>query len=86
MHANRKGWLQELAGGSAPGPERIPVAERIEAPRCTRLVVHRKEGMSSCSPRVSILEQLVAVRLHVDDCEEGNGAVVLCLVGIGWDG
>jgi hypothetical protein len=51
----------------------IPVAERISAPGCTGW--SEKGGDVFVQPPVSVLEHLVAVRLHVDDCDEGNGAL-----------
>jgi hypothetical protein len=51
----------------------IPVAERIEAPGWTAW--SEKAGEVFVQPPVSVLEQLVAVRLHGDDCDEGNGAL-----------
>jgi hypothetical protein len=51
----------------------IPVAERIEAPGCAEW--SEKGGDVFVQPPVSVLEQLVAVRLHVDDCDQGNGAL-----------
>jgi ectoine hydroxylase-related dioxygenase (phytanoyl-CoA dioxygenase family) len=52
---------------------RIPVAERIESAACSGW--SRKEGNTFVQPPVSVLESIVAVRLHLDDCDEGNGAL-----------
>ena len=51
----------------------IPVAERIEAPGCAGWSEKGRDVF--VQPPVSVLEQLVAVRLHVDDCDQGNGAL-----------
>lgn len=33
----------------------------------------RKEGVDYARPPVAVLEQMMAVRLHLDDCDESNG-------------
>ena len=51
----------------------IPVAERVD-----NLDYHgwsEKEGELFVQPPVSILNDVVAVRLHLDDCNECNGAL-----------
>ncbi len=63
-----KNWLVALHQDLS-----IPVAERIEAPGCTGW--SEKGGDVFVQPPVSVLEQLVAVRLHVDDCDHRNGAL-----------
>jgi len=55
-------WHQDLS---------IPVGERIPHPQCTGW--SEKEGTLFVQPPVSILESLVAVRVHLDDCEAGAG-------------
>ncbi len=35
----------------------------------------RKAGVCHVQPPVSILEGMVSVRIHLDDCDEGNGAL-----------
>jgi hypothetical protein len=51
----------------------IPVAERVENPEYHGW--SEKEGELFVQPPVSILNDMVAVRLHLDDCDERNGAL-----------
>jgi hypothetical protein len=51
----------------------IPVAERIDNDRCTGWSV--KEGILFVQPPPAVLEELVIVRVHLDDCHERNGAL-----------
>lgn len=51
----------------------IPVAERIDSEQCTGWSA--KEGDLFVQPPISVLEDLVAVRVHFDDCDERNGAL-----------
>ncbi|HXS28405.1 MAG TPA: phytanoyl-CoA dioxygenase family protein [Steroidobacteraceae bacterium] len=51
----------------------VPVRERVESAQTQGW--SEKEGMIFVQPRLAVLEQLVAVRLHLDDCTEDNGAV-----------
>lgn len=51
----------------------IPVAERVKSERCTGWC--EKEGVTFVQPPIEILENLVAIRLHIDDCNEQNGAL-----------
>lgn len=51
----------------------IPVAERVESLLCTGW--SQKSENIFVQPPVSVLESLVAVRLHIDDCDERNGAL-----------
>jgi hypothetical protein len=51
----------------------IPVAERVESPGCSGWC--QKQGDTFVQPPISVLENLVAVRLHLDDCDERNGAL-----------
>jgi energy-coupling factor transporter ATP-binding protein EcfA2 len=51
----------------------IPVAERVESPGCSGWC--QKQGDTFVQPPISVLESLVAVRLHLDDCDERNGAL-----------
>ncbi|WP_299491207.1 phytanoyl-CoA dioxygenase family protein [Acaryochloris sp. IP29b_bin.137] len=39
----------------------------------TQLGISQKEGLSFVQPPVEILEQLVALRVHLDDCTPNNG-------------
>jgi hypothetical protein len=50
----------------------IPVAERIESDACSGW--SRKEGNTFVQPPVHMLETILAVRLHLDDSDESNGA------------
>ena len=51
----------------------IPVAERVDNPEYHGW--SEKEGELFVQPPVSILNDMVAVRLHLDDCDERNGAL-----------
>jgi ectoine hydroxylase-related dioxygenase (phytanoyl-CoA dioxygenase family) len=55
-------WHQDLS---------IPVLERITHPKYTGW--SEKEGLLYVQPPPSILETLVAVRVHLDDCGSGAG-------------
>src|SRR5215469_2381361 len=51
----------------------VPVRERVESSESRGW--SEKDGMLFVQPRLTVLEQLVAVRLHLDDCTAENGAV-----------
>jgi ectoine hydroxylase-related dioxygenase (phytanoyl-CoA dioxygenase family) len=51
----------------------IPVAERIDCPECHGW--SEKEGELFVQPPTSVLEDVVAIRLHLDECDERNGAL-----------
>ena len=51
----------------------IPVAERVDSERCSGW--SEKDGELFVQPPAQVLEQLLAVRLHLDDCNEQNGAL-----------
>jgi hypothetical protein len=51
----------------------IPVAERVDNPECCGR--SEKEGELFVQPPVSILTDVIAVRVHLDDCDELNGAL-----------
>jgi ectoine hydroxylase-related dioxygenase (phytanoyl-CoA dioxygenase family) len=51
----------------------IPVAERVESLQCSGW--SHKEGDLFVQPPVTTLERIVALRLHLDDCDEENGAL-----------
>jgi ectoine hydroxylase-related dioxygenase (phytanoyl-CoA dioxygenase family) len=51
----------------------IPVRERITHPDCTGW--SEKEGILFVQPPLSVLETLVAVRVHLDDCGTEAGAL-----------
>jgi hypothetical protein len=55
-------WHQDLS---------VPVAERVEHPALRGW--SRKEGVLQVQPPAAVLEQLVAVRLHLDDCGPQDG-------------
>jgi phytanoyl-CoA dioxygenase PhyH len=63
-----KNWLVALHQDLS-----IPVKERVESPECSGWT--EKEGHLYVQPPVSVLERLVAVRVHVDDCPAENGAL-----------
>ena len=54
----------------------IPVAERVESSECSGW--SQKQGDTFVQPPISVLETVLAVRLHLDDTDERNGA--LCVV------
>jgi hypothetical protein len=49
----------------------IPVRERVSAPSCRGW--SRKERILYVQPPATLLESLVAVRVHLDDCDERSG-------------
>jgi len=51
----------------------IPVAERVDTARCSGW--SEKEGELFVQPPVQVLEQVLTVRVHLDDCDERNGAL-----------
>jgi hypothetical protein len=55
-------WHQDLS---------VPVAERVEHPALRGW--SRKEGVLQVQPPAAVLAQLVAVRLHLDDCGPQDG-------------
>jgi ectoine hydroxylase-related dioxygenase (phytanoyl-CoA dioxygenase family) len=66
VHANN--WLVSLHQDLS-----IPVAERVESTECRGW--SQKEGQIFVQPPVSVLQELVAVRLYLDDCDARNGAL-----------
>jgi Phytanoyl-CoA dioxygenase (PhyH) len=63
-----KNWLVSLHQDLS-----IPVAERIDSPECSGW--SEKEGEVYVQPPISVLQNILAVRLHLDDCDERNGAL-----------
>jgi hypothetical protein len=63
-----KNWLVSLHQDLS-----IPVRRRIESPKCTGW--SEKGGQAYVQPPVSVLERLVAVRVHVDECPAKSGAL-----------
>ena len=57
-------WHQDLT---------ICVAEKIDVPGYGPWTM--KAGMCHVQPPVSILENMLSVRIHLDDCDESNGAL-----------
>ena len=53
----------------------IPVRKRVETLDCRSW--SEKEGVWYTQPPASVLERLVAVRLHIDDCGTENGPIRL---------
>jgi hypothetical protein len=51
----------------------IPVADRVESPQCSGWSV--KEDGLFVQPPIEALRNVVALRLHLDDCNERNGAL-----------
>jgi len=63
-----KNWLVALHQDLS-----IPVMARVDGPECSGWT--EKEGQVYVQPPVSVLEQLVAVRVHIDDCPAEGGAL-----------
>jgi ectoine hydroxylase-related dioxygenase (phytanoyl-CoA dioxygenase family) len=51
----------------------IPVAERVSSAHCTGW--SEKEGEVFVQPPVAVLQEVLAVRVHLDTCDERNGAL-----------
>jgi hypothetical protein len=51
----------------------IPVAERVNSSEFTGW--SEKEGEVFVQPPITVLQQILAVRLHLDDCDKRNGAL-----------
>lgn len=56
------GWHQDLS---------IAVAERVEVPGFTGWSA--KQGVQHVQPPASVLEKMLTLRVHLDDCDEDNG-------------
>jgi ectoine hydroxylase-related dioxygenase (phytanoyl-CoA dioxygenase family) len=63
-----KNWLVALHQDLS-----IPVKFQVDSPDCSGW--SEKEGQVYVQPPVSVLEQLVAVRIHLDDCPVESGAL-----------
>jgi hypothetical protein len=63
-----KNWLVALHQDLS-----IPVIQRVDSPECSGW--SEKEGQLYVQPPVSVLERLVAVRVHIDDCPAESGAL-----------
>jgi phytanoyl-CoA dioxygenase PhyH len=63
-----KNWLVALHQDLS-----IPVRDRVDCPECSGWT--EKEGQLYVQPPVSVLELLVAVRVHIDDCPAESGAL-----------
>lgn len=63
-----KNWLVSLHQDLS-----IPVAERVDSSECSGW--SEKEGEIFVQPPVSVLQGILAVRVHLDDCDELNGAL-----------
>ena len=63
-----KNWLVALHQDLS-----IPVKERVESPECSGW--SEKEGRLYVQPPLNVLEQLIAVRVHIDDCPAESGAL-----------
>lgn len=56
------GWHQDLS---------IALAERVEVPGFTGWSV--KQGVTHAQPPASVLENMLTLRVHLDDCDADNG-------------
>jgi ectoine hydroxylase-related dioxygenase (phytanoyl-CoA dioxygenase family) len=63
-----KNWLVSLHQDLS-----IPVAERVESSQCSGW--SQKEGDLFVQPPVAVLEDIVALRVHLDHSDESNGAL-----------
>jgi len=63
-----KNWLVSLHQDLS-----IPVKARVDSPECSGW--SEKEGQVYVQPPVNVLERLVAVRVHIDDCPAESGAL-----------
>jgi hypothetical protein len=63
-----KNWLVSLHQDLS-----IPVRHRVTSPDCSGW--SEKDGQVYVQPPVGVLEQLVAVRVHIDDCPADTGAL-----------
>src|ERR1700733_923890 len=63
-----KNWLVALHQDLS-----IPVSNRVDGPECSGW--SEKEGQMYVQPPASVLERLVAVRVHIDDCAAESGAL-----------
>ncbi len=61
-----KNWLVALHQDLS-----IPVRERVPSEECTGWSA--KEGVLYVQPPNDVLESLIAIRVHLDDCLQGNG-------------
>jgi ectoine hydroxylase-related dioxygenase (phytanoyl-CoA dioxygenase family) len=66
--SSTKNWLVSLHQDLS-----IPVKFRVDGPDCSGW--SEKEGQVYVQPPVGVLEQLVAVRIHIDDCPAESGAL-----------
>lgn len=64
----KKNWLVALHQDLS-----IPVAERVDSLECSGW--SEKEGEIFVQPPVSVLQGMLAVRVHIDDCDERTGAL-----------
>jgi len=64
----KKSWLVALHQDLS-----ISVKARVDGPECSGW--SEKEGQVYVQPPVSVLEQLVAVRVHLDECSIESGAL-----------
>jgi hypothetical protein len=67
-----KNWLVALHQDLS-----IPVAGRVNSARCTGW--SEKEGEVFVQPPVAVLQEVLALRVHLDDCDERNGALRVVL-------
>jgi ectoine hydroxylase-related dioxygenase (phytanoyl-CoA dioxygenase family) len=66
--SNETNWLVPLHQDLS-----LPVAERVRSPRCKGW--SEKEGEIFVQPPTSVLNETLAVRVHLDDCNAENGAL-----------
>jgi hypothetical protein len=68
VKSSEKNWLVPLHQDLS-----IPVAERVNSLHCSGW--SEKEGRLFVQPPVSFLERMLAIRVHLDECDERNGAL-----------
>jgi ectoine hydroxylase-related dioxygenase (phytanoyl-CoA dioxygenase family) len=73
MHAICEDCREKLAGLCLHQDLSIPVAERVESAACSGW--SQKQGVTFVQPPASVLESILVVRFHLDDCDGRNGAL-----------
>jgi ectoine hydroxylase-related dioxygenase (phytanoyl-CoA dioxygenase family) len=68
IKSTEKNWLVSLHQDLS-----VPVAERVDSVLYSGW--SEKEGQLFVQPPISFLERMLAIRVHLDDCDEQNGAL-----------
>jgi len=70
---NSLGWYFDWGSGFWIAGDAPSSLARVEGPECSGWT--EKEGQVYVQPPVSVLEQLIAVRVHIDNCPVESGAL-----------